>query len=201
MQKNNKLAISSAILVEGKYDKIKLESITDALIVALDGYMIYSDAEKIQYIRKLAAERGVIILTDSDSAGFALRGYLSGLLPAKQVRQAYIPDVPGKEKRKKTPSKEGKLGVEGIGGDLLREALLPFCDGFAADFDTLTPADMFSLGLSGGPGSAAKRRALTKTMSLPENISSSALIKYVNSSIGKNAFMEIVKMCDFESDA
>ena len=113
------ISIKEAILVEGKYDKIKLSSLVDAIIVETNGFSVYQDAEKKAYIRKLAAERRLIVLTDSDNAGRQIRGYISSFIPAEQLRHAYIPDIYGKEKRKAAPSKEGKLGVEGVPAEVL----------------------------------------------------------------------------------
>ena len=115
--------IREAILVEGRYDKIKLSSLVDAVIVETNGFSIYKDAQKRAFIKKLAAERGVVILTDSDNAGRQIRSYVAAWLPAEQVRHAYIPDLYGKEKRKAAPSKEGKLGVEGVPAEVLLQAL------------------------------------------------------------------------------
>ena len=117
------IQIREAVIVEGKYDKIKLSSIIDGLILETHGFQIFKDQEQMALLRKLAATRGLLVLTDSDGAGFVIRNYLRGCIPKEQIRHAYIPDLFGKEKRKKSPSKEGKLGVEGVPASVIREAL------------------------------------------------------------------------------
>ncbi len=178
------ITIQEAILVEGRYDKIKLASLVDAVIVETNGFSIYKDAHKRAFIQQLAAERGVIILTDSDNAGRQIRQYLASFLPAAQVRHAYIPDIYGKERRKAVPSKEGKLGVEGVPAEVLLEALR---DAGATEkvqkvsaHPRLSPADFMALGLSGGENSAALRRRLLKALSLPENLSTKMLLRWVD---------------------
>lgn len=179
------LAIREAVVVEGRYDKIKLSSLVDAVIVETNGFSIYKDAEKRAFIKKLAAERGVVILTDSDNAGRQIRSYIASWLPAEQVRHAYIPDIYGKERRKTAPSKEGKLGVEGVPAEVLLEALR--CADVTADAAAvpqaapqLTAADLVSLGLSGGPNSAALRRKLLVSLGLPENLSTKMLLRWLD---------------------
>lgn len=115
--------MNEALIVEGRYDKSKLSALTDAIIVTTNGFGIYKDAEKRDFIRKLAKERGIVILTDSDNAGRQIRAYITSFVPSNQIRHAYIPDIYGKEKRKAAPSKEGKLGVEGISSEILLEIL------------------------------------------------------------------------------
>ena len=179
------LAIREAVVVEGRYDKIKLSSLLDAVIVETNGFSIYKDAEKRAFIKKLAAERGVVILTDSDNAGRQIRSYVASWLPADQVRHAYIPDIYGKERRKTAPSKEGKLGVEGVPAEVLLEALR--CAGVTADEAAVpqaaprfTAADLVSLGLSGGPNSAVLRRKLLVSLGLPENLSTKMLLRWLD---------------------
>ena len=153
------IRIKEAIIVEGKYDKIKLSSLVDGLIIETGGFRIFKDPEKMALLRRLAATRGLLILTDSDGAGFVIRRYLSGSIPAGQIRHAYIPDRYGKEKRKEKPGKEGKLGVEGIDAEELRQVLrrAGVCceesgepDNVTAPSEPITRADLFTLGLSGG---------------------------------------------------
>lgn len=175
--------IREAVVVEGKYDKIKLSSLIDAVIVETDGFAIFKDAEKLALIRRLAEKRGVLILTDSDAAGFKIRGFLSGALPVGQVRHAYMPDIFGKEKRKTTPSKEGKLGVEGIPPDIIIQSLAR-AGVLAEQTETprrrVTKADLFADGLSGGRQSAEKRRALLRRLRLPERLSANGLLDMLN---------------------
>lgn len=120
-----KKAIREVIVVEGRYDKNALSQVVDATIITLGGFAVFNDREKLAFLRRLAEQRGLIVLTDSDGAGFVIRNYLKGALPRDRVKQAYIPDIPGKERRKRTPGKEGKLGVEGMRPAVLLEALAP----------------------------------------------------------------------------
>lgn len=134
--------MNEALIVEGRYDKSKLSALTDAIIVTTNGFGIYKDAEKRNFIRKLAKERGIVILTDSDNAGRQIRAYITSFVPSNQIHHAYIPDIYGKEKRKAAPSKEGKLGVEGISSEILLEILKEAgasVEGSTTDFQPLTP--------------------------------------------------------------
>ena len=192
------LAIREAVVVEGRYDKIKLSSLVDTAIVETNGFSIYKDAEKRAFIKKLAAERGVVILTDSDNAGRQIRSYVASWLPAEQVRHAYIPDIYGKERRKAAPSKEGKLGVEGVPAEVLLEALR--CTGMTVDAAAvpqaapqLTAADLVSLGLSGGPNSAALRRKLLVSLGLPENLSTKMLLRWLDTDEKQNRMHAALK--------
>ena len=181
-----KPAIREVILVEGKYDKNALSQVVDATIVTTDGFGVFKDRQRLSFFRRLAAERGLILLTDSDGAGFVIRNHLKGALPKEKVKQAYIPDVAGKERRKRRPGKEGKLGVEGMDPATLL-AVLRRC---GATFEeearepaagqAITKADLFALGLSGGSGSAERRKALTKALDLPEYLSPNALLDVLN---------------------
>lgn len=189
--------IREAILVEGRYDKIKLSSLVDAVIVETNGFSIYKDAQKRAFIKKLAAERGVVILTDSDNAGRQIRSYVAAWLPAEQVRHAYIPDLYGKEKRKAAPSKEGKLGVEGVPAEVLLQALrdagVSEADAAEAQGAQCTAADFVALGLSGGPNSAALRRDLLRALGLPENLSTKMLLRWIDSPEKKQRFLSALK--------
>lgn len=177
--------IKELIVCEGRYDKNTLSQAVDADILCTGGFQIFRDEELLSLIRRAAAIRGVILLTDSDGAGFVIRNYLKGALPKEQVRQAYIPDIYGKEKRKKTGGKEGKLGVEGMEKEVLLAVLhragATFEDDTAKDAkgDRLTKADMLELGLI-GPNSMEKRRALLKELYLPEHMSANALLEALN---------------------
>ena len=186
--------MNEALIVEGRYDKSKLSALTDAIIVTTNGFGIYKDAEKRDFIRKLAKERGIVILTDSDNAGRQIRAYITSFVPSNQIRHAYIPDIYGKEKRKAAPSKEGKLGVEGMRPEILLQALrnagADFEDAQAAPArEPVTKQDFFTLGLSGRPDSAAKRAALLQALSLPAHMSANALLQAVNVLFSREEFL------------
>lgn len=179
------IRVREAIVVEGRADKAKLSGLVEGIIVETGGFQIFHDQEKLALIRRLAAERGVVVFTDSDGAGFLIRSRLSQCLPPSQVKHAYTPDVPGKERRKAKPSKEGKLGVEGMSlavlEDCLRRAGADIDDGGgAAKKEPLTKGDLYALGLSGGPESAARRRAVQKELGLPERLSANGLLAALN---------------------
>ena len=180
------LRIQEAIVVEGRYDKAALAGVADTLILETAGFGVFKDGERLAFLRRLAAKRGLIVLTDSDGAGFVIRNYLKGAIPREQVKHAYIPDVYGKERRKRAPGREGKLGVEGMSPQVLRQALLragaTVLDGDAPDRPQgdLTPADLFALGLSGTPDAAARRAQLLKRLDLPEHMSAKALLAALN---------------------
>lgn len=184
MQNSAKLKINRPIIVEGLYDKIKLDSIIDAPIIVTDGFGVFREHEKAALIRRAAERSGVIVLTDSDSAGMVIRNYINSILPKEQTTHLYIPQMPGRERRKKIGSKSGLLGVEGMDADLLRKLLLPFSEGYADDAaDTrgkITKLDFYLDGLSGGEGSAERRRALAKACGLPDNLSATALLAALN---------------------
>ena len=173
------LEISRPIIVEGKYDKIKLSRIVRANIITTDGFGIFSKDQKAALIRRLAAENGVIVLTDSDGAGLVIRNYLRNILPSNQIIHLYTPKIKGKEKRKDKPSKEGFLGVEGMELDWLEQALAPFADGGAKPRMKLTKADFYALGLSGAPNSELRRKQLANQLRLPDNLSANALLEAV----------------------
>ena len=180
------LRIQEAIVVEGRYDKSALAGVADTLILETAGFGVFKDGERLAFLRRLAAKRGLIVLTDSDGAGFVIRNYLKGAIPREQVKHAYIPDVYGKERRKRAPGREGKLGVEGMSPQVLRQALLragaTVLDGDAPDRPQgdLTPADLFALGLSGTPDAAARRAELLRRLDLPEHMSAKALLAALN---------------------
>ena len=195
-----KVKIREAIVVEGRYDKNTLAQTVDAPIITLGGFGVFNDREKLAFLRRLAEKRGLIVLTDSDGAGFVIRNYLKGALPGDQVKQAYIPDIRGKERRKRRPGREGKLGVEGMSPavllEVLRRAGATFEDagpekisgeqaaGTAetkkAEAKKLSKADLFALGLSGGTGSAVRRQALLKRLELPEHLNANGLLEALN---------------------
>ena len=182
------LEISRPIIVEGKYDKIKLSRIVKANIITTDGFGIFSKEEKNLLIRRLAEERGVIVLTDSDGAGLVIRNHLKNLLPKEKVVHIYTPQIKGKEKRKNEPSKEGFLGVEGMELDWLIKALEPFADGNVPNRMELSKADLYELGLSGRDDSEKRRKALAAALNLPTNLSANALLEAIRILISKEEF-------------
>ena len=184
--------INEIILVEGKYDKIKLQSVTDANIVTLDGFSVFTDDEKITALRALADKRGLLVLTDSDAAGFKLRAFINGRIPKGKVKHAYIPDVPGKEKRKQAASKEGKLGVEGMDIAVLEDALAPFAAESIEPLQSLTKADLYADGLTGRPDSAQKRRAFAVAAGLPARIGSNALLEFINAMVTREQYQALI---------
>lgn len=180
------IAIREAIVVEGRYDKASLSQVVDAVILETSGFGVFKDNERLALLRRLAAKRGLIVLTDSDGAGFVIRNYLKGAIPPEQVKHAYIPDVYGKERRKRAPGKEGKLGVEGMSPEILRQAILR-AGATVLDGGTpvqgggdLTSADLFALGLSGTPDAAVRRAELLRRLGLPEHMSAKALLTALN---------------------
>ncbi|USF25381.1 Ribonuclease M5 [Firmicutes bacterium ASF500] len=181
------LHIQEAIVVEGRYDKNTLSQVVDTLILETGGFQIFKDPEKMALLQRAAQRRGLIVLTDSDGAGFVIRNRIKGTVPARLLKHAYIPDVYGKERRKRKAGKEGKLGVEGMPPsvleDVLRRAGATFLEESAPERrrgPALTKADLFAAGLSGGPGSAEQRQALLKQLELPEHMSTNALLAVLN---------------------
>ena len=192
--------VKEVIVVEGRYDKNALSQVVDATIVTLGGFSVFNDREKLAFLRRLADKQGLIVLTDSDGAGFVIRNYLKGARPAGKVKQAYIPDIQGKERRKRRAGKEGKLGVEGMRPDVLLEALrkadATFEDEDAAPTENKTPitkADLVLLGLSGGQDSAAKRQALMKKLDLPEHLTANGLLEALNLLYSPEELSDLVK--------
>ncbi len=193
-----KIKLTEAVIVEGKYDKIKLSNILDAFIIETNGFAIFKDKSKLSFIKKLAKERGIIILTDSDHAGFMIRNYISSGVPKEQIKNVYIPDIFGKEKRKDTPSKEGKLGVEGMTKEVILASLekagvsstSSVCD------NPITTVDFYDLGLTGGANSKAKRKAVCKALDLPEFLSTSSLISCINNFMTKKDFFDLCQNLD-----
>lgn len=177
--------IKQAIVVEGRYDKNTLSQIVDAPILETSGFGIMKDKQQLSLLRKVARSRGLIVFTDSDGAGFVIRNYLKGAIDAKHLLHAYIPDIPGKERRKSAPGKEGKLGVEGMNPQVILDALHRAGADFLGE-DTVRPQgnitkqDMMELGLSGGTGSSLLRKKLLKELDLPEHMSANALLQAVN---------------------
>ena len=180
------LKTEKAIVVEGKYDAIKLANIIDATVLQTDGFGIFKDKEKQALLRRLARTRGLIVLTDSDSAGFLIRNFLGNAVPQEQITNVYIPDLYGKERRKAKPGAEGKLGVEGIPDVVLIEAfrragITEHPETGPAERDRqITAVDFYKDGLSGGPGSKEKRRLLLQKLDLPERMTGKQLLKIIN---------------------
>ena len=182
------LRIREAIVVEGRYDKNTLSQLVDTVIIETSGFGIFKDKERLALLRRLAEKRGLIVLTDPDGAGFVIRGHLRGSLPPDRVKHAYVPDIYGKERRKRQGGKEGKLGVEGMRPEVLEAALrragATFLDEegerAAPAGRPITKADFVALGLSGGPGAAEKRRALLQRLGLPEHLSPNAMLEVLN---------------------
>ena len=196
----SKPRIEEVIVVEGRYDRNMLLQVVDATVVETGGFSVFNDREKLAFLRRLADKQGLIVLTDSDGAGFVIRNYLKGALPAGKVKQAYIPDIQGKERRKRRAGKEGKLGVEGMRPDVLLEALrkadATFEDEDAAPTENKTPitkADLVLLGLSGGQDSAAKRQALMKKLDLPEHLTANGLLEALNLLYSPEELSDLVK--------
>ena len=188
--------VNEAIIVEGRYDKNTLSQIVDAFIIDTSGFGIFKDKEKLAMIRKLAEKRGVIILTDSDAAGFVIRNHIKGAVYEGRILHAYIPAVNGKERRKKRPSAEGKLGVEGMKPEVLIKALKDCgatLDGENAESSQpLKKSDLFELGLSGGEGSAKRRKELLRRLELPQWLSSDALCQILGALFNEDELHNIV---------
>ena len=189
------IKINEAVIVEGKYDKIKLPNILDALIIETNGFGIYKDKERRDFIRRLAKERGLIILTDSDHSGFQIRNFIANCAKGGSVKHLYIPDVYGKERRKEQPSKEGKLGVEGISDDILIKL---FSDNGveyenSQPHELITNYDLFAAGISGTPQASKKKKKLLKQLNLPEFLSTNSLLDCLNSMMSKSEFEALLK--------
>lgn len=179
------IRVREAIVVEGRYDKAALANVVDAVIVDTAGFGIFSDGEKLALLRRLAQARGLVVLTDSDGGGFLIRSFLKSAIDPRLVKHAYIPDIPGKERRKKSPSKEGKLGVEGMSPQVLEQALRragATVEGEERE-DTappMTKAELYALGLTGRPDSAKRRRLVKKALGLPEKLTVNGLLDVLN---------------------
>ena len=189
-------SVREVIVVEGRYDKNALSQVVDAVIIETSGFGIFNDAEKRKLLQTMAEARRLIVLTDSDGAGFVIRNYIKGCVDPKLVKHAYIPDIYGKERRKSAPSREGKLGVEGMKPQVLLDALIRA----GATFDDeenkktaprISKADMYARGLSGREGSAEKRAQLIKQLGLPERLTADGLLDVLNATMSREEFLSI----------
>ncbi len=189
-----KLHPSGAVVCEGKYDKIKLSRLVDCPIITTDGFGVFKDPEKIALLRHFAKNGGIIILTDSDSAGFRIRGYIKGAVPKGTVKNVYIPEILGKEKRKPKPSAEGKLGVEGVPEEIIRKAFetAGVCGEEPRPGKKVERADLYSDGLYGGKNSSEKRGELLKKLGLPTNLSVSGLLDVINASVAFEEYKKLI---------
>lgn len=192
------IKLNMPIIVEGKYDKITLENVVDTLIITTNGFGIFKDTQKCELIRMFARSTGIIVLTDSDSAGNMIRAHIKNIVADGEIINVYVPQLKGKEKRKSTASKEGFLGVEGLSKEVLIEALLK---SGVTDFktgeqtDKITKTDMFLNGLSGTENATNNRKALLKFLNLPGNLSANATLDVLNTLLSKEEFEKAVEEC------
>ena len=202
----DKIKLSLPVIVEGKYDKIKLLSVADATVITTDGFGVFNNTEKRAVIRRLS-ENGVILLCDSDGAGKLIRSHLSGIIPPDKIYQLYVPQIKGKEKRKQKASAEGFLGVEGISSDILRERIEALISlhpevsgGEKEETEAVTKTDFYFAGLSGGKNSAEKRDRFAAEVSLPAGMSANALLSAINMIITKEVFNTICGKLEFHKE-
>lgn len=188
------ITIKEAIIVEGKYDKMRLKSVVNATIIETNGFRIFKDKEKVSLIKQLAQKQGIIVLTDSDGAGFVIRNHLKNIVPKEQIKHAYIPQIKGKEKRKDAPSKEGTLGVEGIDEQQLLLSLknAGVTYNSADKKNSISKTDLYKLGLTGRDNSQKMRGELLKKLNLPQYITTNALIDVLNSLMDLEELANIV---------
>ena len=193
--------VKEAIVVEGKYDAQRVRAAVEAVVVETGGFRVFKDPEKTELLRQLATARGLIILTDSDSAGMVIRNHLLGCIPGEQIKNAYIPPIPGKERRKTAPSAEGLLGVEGMDTDTVTAAL----ERAGATFEDaagqpatpfLTKTDLVEAGLSGGADSAARRRLLLTRLGLPTYLSANRLLEVLNATLTPHRWQQLLEDID-----
>lgn len=202
------IRIREAILVEGRYDVNTVRQVVDTVVLESGGFRIFNDREQLQLLRRIAATRGLIVLTDSDGAGFVIRNYLKGALSSGTVKQAYVPDIAGKERRKRHGSKEGKLGVEGMRPEVILEALrragatfedADNTDDAASSTAPITKADFHEWGLSGGTDSTQRRAAVLKALDLPTHMTANALLEFINA-VGSREEIETVLQQFYKKD-
>lgn len=193
------LKIKEAIVVEGRYDKNTLSQLVDGVILETGGFGIYKDQATLALLRRLAEKQGLIVLTDSDGAGFQIRNYLKSALPPDQVKHAYIPDRPGKERRKRQPGKEGKLGVEGMSQPVLEQILRQAGATILGETPrqarraSLTKADLYACGLAGGTGSREKRQRLLKKLDLPAHLTPNAMLPILSALYDRQALLDEIE--------
>ena len=190
--------LKEVVIVEGRYDKNALSQVVDAVILETGGFAVFNDKEKQKLFRTMAQARGLIVLTDSDGAGFVIRNFIKSCVPPELVKHAYIPDVYGKERRKRKVSKEGKLGVEGMNPQVLLQALeragAVFLEEEPSSQDAdITKADLYALGLSGRPGSREARQDLIRKLDLPEHITADALLDVLNATMSREDFFSLCR--------
>lgn len=195
------IRVREAIVVEGRYDVNTVRQVVDTVVLESGGFRIFHDKDQLRLLRKIAATRGLIVLTDSDGAGFVIRNYIKGALPSGSVKQAYIPDISGKERRKRHGSKEGKLGVEGMRPEVILEVLRRAGATFedesesaAAKRETpISKADFFAWGLSGQKDSVNRRAAVLKALDLPAHMTANALLEFINAVSSRTELKEIIE--------
>ncbi len=185
-------SVREAIVVEGRYDVIRLSSLVDTVVVATNGFRLFKDRQQCALLRRLAAERGLVVLTDSDAAGFVIRDHISAIVPKEQIKHAYIPPIVGKEARKRTASKEGLLGVEGMRDEALIKALREagVLDGTPSREPFLTVTRFYEDGLTGRPDSKQRRRALCERLALPAYLSTARLIAVLNAAYSEEEYAQ-----------
>ena len=197
------IRIQEAVLVEGRYDKNTLSQIIDAPIFETSGFGIFKDKAQMALLRRVAQSRGLIVFTDSDGAGFVIRNYIKSAIPAEFLKHAYTPDIMGKERRKASPGKEGKLGVEGMTREIILEALrragATFDDGIAQRGAQITKQDMAALGLSGSANSSALRQTLIKKLDFPSHMSANALLQALNLLYSLEELTDIVENLEYSN--
>ena len=204
------IKLSQAVIVEGRYDRIRLDSVVDCIVVTTDGFNIFKDLEKQEYIKRLAHSTGIIVLTDGDEAGFRIRRFVRDLASGGECYDAYVPDVKGKEKRKPSPGAAGILGVEGLDTDVIVKALreaVPFRvseDGVNEacqdrEDELLTHARLFEDGFSGTAGASERRKKLLEIMKLPTRLSVNALLNTVNRVVGISEYEKAVEILKNEN--
>lgn len=191
------MKINEVIIVEGKYDKIRVDSAVDAIVIETKGFGIFKDSAMRRLIRKYAETRGIVVLTDSDSAGFVIRNHIKNIASSGKVLMAYIPPVKGKEKRKSSYSKEGLIGVEGTDNEIIINALLKCgCNKVETKTEPITNLDLFNLGLTGKPDSSFKRKTIMQKLSLPDKLSTSAFLDALNCFSSLEELKKLLKSID-----
>lgn len=197
------LKVKEAVIVEGKYDKIRLSSVIDGVIIPTNGFNIFKNKETLEIIRFFAGKTGIIILTDSDAAGFKIRSFIKGAVRDGKITNVYIPDIFGKERRKTAPSKEGKLGVEGMEREIILEAFrkagISASEG-EASADPITRLDLYELGFSGGENSSEKRKKLLAELDLPQRLTTTGIVEILNTLMTRREFFEFAEKINSGKD-